>query len=149
MQAKESKLTPKQNRFIDEYLIDLNAAQAAIRAGYSKKTARSIGQENLTKPDIQTKFLERSKAFCEKAGITKDRVLLEITRIAFFDPRKIFDETGKLLPIHKWTSEAAACIRYMEIVERVDEKGNVIFTELRKVKFCNKGKLLELAYKYL
>ena len=48
------KLTPKQQRFIDEYLVDLNATQAAIRAGYSAKTAYSIGIENLKKPEIQT-----------------------------------------------------------------------------------------------
>ena len=51
-------LTDKQKRFCQEYLIDLNATQAAIRAGYSAKTARSIGNENLTKPDIQRKIQE-------------------------------------------------------------------------------------------
>jgi phage terminase small subunit len=45
-------LSPKQARFVDEYLVDLNATQAAIRSGSSARTARSIGQENLTKPDI-------------------------------------------------------------------------------------------------
>jgi phage terminase small subunit len=49
-----AKLTDKQRRFVDEYCIDLNATRAAIRAGYSEKTARSIGDENLTKPDIKT-----------------------------------------------------------------------------------------------
>ena len=48
-----AKLTPKQQRFVDEYLIDLNATQAAIRAGYSPKTAHSIGAENLIKPEVQ------------------------------------------------------------------------------------------------
>jgi phage terminase small subunit len=52
MKSKNEKLTDKQKRFCEEYLIDLNATQAAIRAGYSAKTAKSIGQENLTKPDI-------------------------------------------------------------------------------------------------
>ena len=47
------KLTPKQNRFVEEYLIDLNATKAAVRAGYSEKTARQIGSENLSKPAIQ------------------------------------------------------------------------------------------------
>src|SRR5271166_5161849 len=55
------KLTPKQARFVQEYLIDLNAAQAAIRAGYSAKTARVIGHENLTKPDIAA-AIEKAKA---------------------------------------------------------------------------------------
>ena len=56
-----AKLTAKQRRFCDEYLIDMNAAQAAIRAGYSKKTAKQIGQENLTKPDLQEYIAERMK----------------------------------------------------------------------------------------
>ncbi len=51
-------LTPKQARFVEEYLIDLNATQAAIRAGYSAKTARAMGCENLTKPDIQAAVTE-------------------------------------------------------------------------------------------
>lgn len=54
-------MTPKQQRFCDEYLIDLNATQAAIRAGYSEKTARAIGNENLTKPDIK-EYIEKRMA---------------------------------------------------------------------------------------
>ena len=57
----EKKLTAKQQRFCDEYLIDMNATQAAIRAGYSEKTARVIGQENLTKPAIREYIDERMK----------------------------------------------------------------------------------------
>jgi phage terminase small subunit len=74
-------MTPKQQRFVEEYLIDLNATQAAIRAGYSAETARSIGSENLTKPDIQeaiaTAMDERSK----RTEITQDYVLQGICRI--------------------------------------------------------------------
>ena len=61
-----TKLTPKQRRFVEEYLIDLNATQAAARAGYSPKTARQIASENLAKPDIQEAIakekIERSEA---------------------------------------------------------------------------------------
>ncbi|HHL0777610.1 TPA: terminase small subunit, partial [Streptococcus agalactiae] len=57
--GKLSKLTLKQKRFADEYIISANATAAAIKAGYSKKTARSIGQENLTKPDIKAYIDER------------------------------------------------------------------------------------------
>jgi phage terminase small subunit len=53
MIVAEKKLTAKQQRFCDEYLLDLNATQAAIRAGYSKKTAKQIGQQNLTKLDLK------------------------------------------------------------------------------------------------
>ena len=77
-----AKLTPKQKAFVDEYLIDLNATQAAIRAGYSTKTARKIGQENLTKPDIQTEIQKRIKDRKKRTEITQDFVLNELYAIA-------------------------------------------------------------------
>lgn len=60
MSSIAGKLTQKQRRFIDEYIISGNATQAAIKAGYSKRTARKIGQENLTKPDIKTEIARRN-----------------------------------------------------------------------------------------
>lgn len=76
-------LTEKQKRFADEYLIDLNATQAALRAGYSKKTAYSIGQENLKKPEIQTYIQERQKEREKRTEITQDQVLAELAKIGF------------------------------------------------------------------
>lgn len=74
-------LTAKQQRFCDEYLIDLNATQAAIRAGYSKKTARQIGQENLTKPDIK-EYIEKRMAEKEAALIAdQDEVMKYLTAV--------------------------------------------------------------------
>lgn len=78
-----AKLTEKQKRFCDEYLIDLNATQAAIRAGYSKKTAFAIGSENLRKPLIKERIAERRTEWQERTGITQDRVLKELACIAF------------------------------------------------------------------
>lgn len=76
-----AKLTAKQQRFVDEYLIDLNATQAAIRAGYAKKAARSIGQENLTKPDIKAYIADRM-AEKEAALIAdQDEVLKYLTSV--------------------------------------------------------------------
>jgi phage terminase small subunit len=68
-------LTPKQARFVEEYLIDLNATQAAIRAGYSAKTARQVGQENLSKPVISAALSERQKARSERVELTGDMVI--------------------------------------------------------------------------
>jgi phage terminase small subunit len=79
------KLTPKQQLFIKEYLVDLNATQAAIRAGYSEKTAKSIGQENLTKPDIQRAIQSQMNTRAEKVEISAERVLQELGAIAFHD----------------------------------------------------------------
>lgn len=81
-------LTAKQRRFVEEYLVDLNATQAAIRAGYSEKTARQVGAENLTKPDIAAAVAEAQAALSEKTGITAERVLAELVRIGFADIRK-------------------------------------------------------------
>ena len=76
-------LTDKQKKFADEYLIDLNATQAALRAGYSERTARFIGAENLKKPNIQAYITERQKAREKRTEITQDMVLREIANIAF------------------------------------------------------------------
>lgn len=77
------KLTVKQERFCTEYIIDLNATQAAIRAGYSKKTANRIASENLSKPDIQRKIQELQQERAERTEITQDRVLKELAGIGF------------------------------------------------------------------
>ncbi|WP_213431657.1 terminase small subunit, partial [Paenibacillus dendritiformis] len=74
-------LTAKQKAFVQEYLIDLNATQAAIRAGYSAKTARKIGAENLTKPDIQKAIQEAMERREKRTEITQDRVLQELAKI--------------------------------------------------------------------
>lgn len=89
-------LTPKQRAFVREYLIDLNATQAAIRAGYSETTARAIGAENLTKPDIASAIRKAMDERAERTQITADRVLTELAKIGFSDIRKVV----------KWHSQA-------------------------------------------
>lgn len=76
-----SKLTLKQKRFADEYIISANAIAAAIKAGYSKKTARSIGQENLTKPDIKAYIDERLEKLESEKIATQEEVLQYLTSI--------------------------------------------------------------------
>lgn len=71
-------LTPKQRRFTEEYAIDCNATQAAIRAGYSKSSAYSIGHENLNKPEIAAVIAERATALSERAGMDADWVLEQL-----------------------------------------------------------------------
>ena len=82
MAGTPMKLTPKQARFVQEYLIDLNAAQAAIRAGYSAKTARVIGHENLTKPDIAAAIEKAMAERAERTRLTADWVVDELRKIA-------------------------------------------------------------------
>lgn len=79
--GKLSKLTLKQKRFADEYIISANATAAAIKAGYSKKTARSIGQENLTKTDIKAYIDERLEKLESEKIATQEEVLQYLTSI--------------------------------------------------------------------
>ncbi len=81
-------MTPKQQLFVDEYLIDLNATQAAIRAGYSAKTAYSIGDENLKKPEIAAAVKKAMNERAARTGITADMVIGELAKIGFSDIRK-------------------------------------------------------------
>lgn len=98
-------LTAKQERFIQEYLIDLNATQAAIRAGYSKKTAEVIGYENLRKPQINLVIEERQNERTRNNGITADFVLNGIKAIALkaeikeSDTLKAYELLGKHLKL--------------------------------------------------
>jgi phage terminase small subunit len=79
------KLTPKQMRFVDEYLVDFNATQAAIRAGYKAKTAHVIGAENLRKPKIAEEVARRQKDLQKRTEVSQERVVKELARIAFAD----------------------------------------------------------------
>ena len=76
------ELTGKQKRFVEEYLCDLNATQAAIRAGYSAKTAEVVGYENLRKPQIAAAIQEETNKRSTRTEITADRVLREISHMA-------------------------------------------------------------------
>lgn len=82
-----SDLNPRQQRFVAEYLVDLNATQAAIRAGYSTKTAGAIGNENLQKPDIAAAIQVAMDARAERVGMTADQVLAELKAIGMSDVR--------------------------------------------------------------
>jgi phage terminase small subunit len=93
----ENELTPKQRAFVREYLIDLNATQAAIRAGYSEKTAYSIGEENLKKPDVAAAIEAAMKNRAARTDITADRVLKELAKIGFADIRKAIKWQGTLV----------------------------------------------------
>lgn len=81
----ENGLNEKQQCFVREYLIDLNATQAAIRAGYSKKTAKQMGTENLSKPSIQEAIAEHIKKRTDRTEVTQDMVVAELAKIAFAD----------------------------------------------------------------
>ena len=145
MAVKEGKeLSPKWLKFADEYLVDLNGAQAAIRAGYSEKTARSIANRLLTYVDIQEYIQKRRKEIQKSLQITQERILEEEARLAFVDVRFLFDENGDLLPIHKIPEDARRAIAGVEITDLEKVKG-----VKRKYRLSDKGRALERISKHL
>jgi phage terminase small subunit len=82
-------VTPKQQRFVEEYLVDLNATQAAVRAGYSAATASEMGYENLSKPQIAEAIAARRAEIAERAGVSQERIIAEFCRMGFYDPASI------------------------------------------------------------
>lgn len=147
----KNKLTPKQALFIQEYLIDLNATQAAIRAGYAKKTAGVIGFENLTKPEIVQALAEAQQKRAEKIGITQQMVLDEYAKLAFLDPRKFYDKDGGLIPVPELPAEVAATLCGLEVNEiwsgSGEERQNIGVT--KKIKFIDKKGALDSVAKHL
>lgn len=109
-----TRLTDLQKRFIEEYLVDLNATQAAIRAGYSEKTAGSIGSENLKKPEIAERIKKRQEAQVSRTQINQDFVLLELLKIAKADGTDFSTVTGrgsvKLTPTEELPPEKKAAV---------------------------------------
>lgn len=107
-------MTKKQKLFIEEYLIDLNATKAAIRAGYSSETAYSIGSENLKKPEIRARIDKAMAERSKRTGINQDRVLQELAKIGFANIRDVVDlGTAKVLPQAK--EEDLACIQSIKV----------------------------------
>lgn len=148
--ADVSDLTPKQAAFVREYLVDLNATQAAIRAGYSEKTARQQGERLLSKADIAAAVQAAMNKRAARVEVKCDDILRELMRIAMVDVSKAFDASGNLLPLHEIPEDVRRAIAGIEIQERAmgeDDDGLVLRT--KKVKFWDKPKALELLGKHL
>ena len=131
------KLTPKQARVVKEYLIDLNAAQAAIRAGYSAKTARVIGHENLTKPDIAAAIEKARAERAERTRLTGDMVVDELRKIGFAnmaDYMKSTPQGDPYLDFSALTRDQTAALSEVTVEDFLDHRGEAA-RSVRRVKF--------------
>lgn len=149
--SKDSDLTDKQRLFCQEYMVDLNATQAAIRAGYSEKTAKEIGYENLTKPHIIELISELQNKRSNKVEVTAEKVLKELAKIAFSDIRQFYNEDGSLKCPHELNDEAASLLSSMESEELfgVIDGSKCEVGKTKKIKMWDKMKALELIGKHI
>ena len=134
---QSSGLNPKQQRFVDEYLVDLNASQAAIRAGYSVKTARAIGCELLTKPDISAAVAAGQAKLSEKTGITAERVLQELALLGFAnmqDYMRAGPDGDPVLDFSQLTRAQAAALAEVTVEDFKDGRGEDA-RDVRRIKF--------------
>ena len=140
------KLTAKQKRFIDFYLQHYNAARAAREAGYSEKSAKEIGNENLTKPHIKAAIDKENEKTADELGITRRRVLNEWAKLAFTDLPDLVDENGDLLRFELLPESAKAAIQ--EVTTSTRTRGDETYTD-RKVKLHSKTGALDALSKHL
>ena len=141
-------LTAKQARFVAEYPKDLNATQAAIRAGYSTRRAMQTGHENVRKREIAAAIAAQQAPVLAKLGLTSERTLEEIKRIAYSDVRRMFDGLN-LKPISEMDDETAACVASFEVVIKNAAAGDGHTDTVHKLKAWDKLKALEMAAKHL
>jgi phage terminase small subunit len=135
-----ARLTAQQRLFAHEYLVDRNGTQAAIRAGYSARSAGSMAGDLLKKPEIRSLVDRGLEKLTEKTEVKVERVLLELHRILLADPVQALQDDGALRPLSEWPEDLRRAISSMEIEElfagRGDDREQI--GRLAKVKFWSK-----------
>ena len=146
-----AELNARQKRFVDEYMIDLNATQAAIRAGYSKKTAYSMGQRLLKNVEVQAEIERRRKALEVRSGVTQERVLQELAAVAFSDAGDFAQVTRVKLPGTNIMVKGVSVVetRKLSAAQRAAIAGIKQGRNGVEVKLLDKLRALELIGKHL
>ncbi len=138
-------LTKKQRTFVQEYLIDLNATQAAIRAGYSTASARQIADENMSKHDIKNAIEKALAERSKRTGVNADRIVQELAKLAFVNPTDVMNMDEATVRGDANRDDTAA-ISSVKVKTIPTEDGNI--TE-REVRTYDKIKALELLGKHI
>lgn len=146
-----SKLTDKQEMFCREYLIDLNATQAAIRAGYSEKTAKETAYENLTKPHIANRIAELKSERVKETKVDANYVLNRLVEIDQMDVLDILADDGSIKPVSEWPKVWRTYMSGIDIAELWEGRGEdrEQIGLLKKIKWPDKVKNLELIGKHV
>jgi phage terminase small subunit len=148
-------MTERKRAFVAEYLRSNNGTQSAIKAGYSAKTAQQASSRLLKDVVIRTAITAHQAAVIEKvqneAGISLERTLREIARLAYFDPRRMFDAKGNPLAIHDLDDDTAAAVAGLDVLEEWEGSGQdrVLIGHVKKWKLADKKGALDMLMKHL
>lgn len=141
----------RRTRFIKEYLIDQNATRAAIAAGYSEKTAYSQGNRLLKNAEIKAEIAKFLTKTCDKLEISVEKVLEGLARLAFFDPRKFYNEDGTLKRVTELDEATAYALQGMDIEKLYEHFGKGAAKDvgtISKIKMADRGINLERLGRY-
>ena len=150
-QSRPATMTPKQERFVAEYLANgLNATKAAISAGYSEKTAQVQGSRLLSNVMVAAAVEGKTNQLMGKLEVTSELVVQEIAKLAFFDPRKLFNDDGSMKLISEIDDHSAAALAGFDVCELFDGTGDQkhAYGLLKKVKLADKSRNLEMLGRY-
>jgi phage terminase small subunit len=144
-------LTPKQTRFVAEYLANgLNATKAAISAGYSAKNADTEGSRLLVNVKVAAEISKKSQKVLDKLDFSVERTMREVARLAFFDPAKLFEDDGSLKPIKDIDEDTRSVIAGLEVTELFEGDGEQkhAYGLLKKVKISDRRGALDMLMRY-
>lgn len=141
-------MNAKHERFIVEYLKDLNASKAYVRAGYAKAGAGQSAEKLLKKPEIKAAIAKAQAKVLEVAQITAQRTIDEMGTLAFSNVADYFDAEGNLLPIHQLPRHVTAAIAQFEVIMKNAAGGDGKIDRVLKVKSWDKTRALEMLGKH-
>lgn len=153
--AGTSKEAAEQRKrlFVEAYIANGgNGKQAAIAAGFAPKAAAQQASRLLTDANVSQLIRERSQKLAQKMELTTERTLREVARLAYFDPRKLLDNTGRPKPLHELDDDTAAVIAGMEVVDKFDAPdpgGERTLSTVVKYKLADKNAALDKAMRHL
>jgi phage terminase small subunit len=140
-------LTHKQARFVEEYLIDLNGKQAAVRAGYSAKSAEVQASRLLRNTAVQAALGEAMQARSQRTEVTADRVVAELAKLAFADMRDYWPRPGETIDLHRLDEDRTAAVEEISISETVDPAG--VLHRRTRLKLHDKKRALDSLARHL
>lgn len=151
----DAPLPHKVALFVAEYQKDHNGAQAAIRAGYAPKASKVTASRLLARANVKAAIAnqtaERVAQVAFETGITLERTLRELARIAYFDPRKLFDKSGRPLAITELNDDTAAVVAGLDVLEEFEGSGayRILIGHVKKWKIADKKGALDMLMKHL
>ena len=144
-------LTNRQQKFVSAYCVDLNATKAAIKAGYSEKTADSAGSRLLKNVKVWDEISKKMNKTLTKLDITAERVLAEIAKLAFYDPGNLLESDGSMKQIKDIDDITRMAVAGLEVTELFEGTGDEkqAYGLCKKIKLADKGQNLERLGRHL